>query len=236
VQGDAFDYLEHRQGDHGETIEAFGTKCGRALDLAACTAAVNAITATSPFPRGGCGGYAASLDYYVYTRGDQVGRITSGPELIAAFGTIDTPSKAFLAATGAGFSPICESSSEVRAMPEGFELTAFKFSETARQYIVYVVRVRSDGTVEIVKDTGPTSACNSVGRRPAGVARARARAGVALMRLPLWERIARRSRASRPRPSTPSKPYVASLPRTARRNACSVGRRRPRTTRCATRR
>jgi hypothetical protein len=151
----ALDYVEYRMGT--TTPISVGTKCQLASNPKACISAVATMSTTMSLGVG-CGNAPAPI-YYVFTKGDAVGRVSNIAELMGVIGTVDTPTKAVLAARVAGYSATCQSNTDIAESPTGFDLEAFKLSASG-EYIVSALHIQRDGLVLVVKDVGPTHLCD----------------------------------------------------------------------------
>ncbi len=116
------------------------------------------------------------LQHLVYTRGDEIGTVSTREEMIAFLGAIDTKEEALRIAQYEGLRAVCSASgprSGWKAVTNGFELslqTGGGCSSGGSDVDEVLVRVTSDGRSEIVsrrllREEGP---CTE-GRRPAGL-------------------------------------------------------------------
>jgi hypothetical protein len=180
------DYLELRRVnlDNGTDASvpkpvvelAAGTKCGNASAPASCTTAVDALSASSfLFPS--CGGCPGGGTYLVFTKGDEVGKVTSGAELRSFLGTIDAPAKAWLQVTNANYDINCKQG-WIREAADGYVILASKMlSDCPIQTQDVVLHVARDGSITVTDthDNPETHTC--IGRRPAGLLAGRRRSG-----------------------------------------------------------
>lgn len=146
------------------TADVVGTACSRATDKPACEkklAAIRLLGTTCDglpiVPKAAPAGAPQKLQgvcamtYLVYTRGDEVGTVTTTAEAKAFFGEIDSPQEAMFVAQLGGEIFSCDEPSPAAftAVEDGFELLAG--SRCERRF----VRVSRAGVVTLVRtETG----------------------------------------------------------------------------------
>lgn len=144
-----------------------GVLCGGASDRAACEKLVRelrrmanvcdglsvvakAAAPPSEKPRGTC-----SLTYLVYTRGDEVGTITSAPEARAFFGVIDSPQEAMYLASLEGERFTCDAATPAAyaEIADGYEV-ATSPGEPSSTCERRILQVSKAGVVRFVRKEG----------------------------------------------------------------------------------
>lgn len=159
---------------------AAGSKCSGATDPASCATRFDAL----PIDQG----WSYLGSHLAYTRGDEVGVVTTLEELKAFLGPIDTPGEAALFATeslqDAYYYVACELDPSARVVPGGFEVIAREGSTCGAGLSLDEHRlfVSTDGTVQdretaLVAVGDPNC---SIGRLTEGVSLGRPRATSAL--------------------------------------------------------
>lgn len=159
------DWLAFVNGTGSFKREA-GTRCAGATDLA-CTKKVDDAEkagdgALSPGQSGG--------SVLITTKGNDVRVVKTRAELVALFGTIDSPAKVFHLMWADGYSIQCDR--WVRTTSDGFEAIGRKTTADCDPIIEeeHRVAVRRDGTITVVERVEvdrTEGAC--IGRRPAGL-------------------------------------------------------------------
>lgn len=167
------DYVAFRTRDSIEgsairVLSAWGSPCSKAVDAAACNAALAALPIDPPLVS--ASGFDFSTGYdVIYTRADQVGRAATKDELLALLGNIDQPAEAGLVALANGHELPCGENS-VRKEGSSFVLLGtrgFGCGE-GNDVIRYEIKVTSSGVItlgeeEVVEEGDPNCA---IGRRP----------------------------------------------------------------------
>ena len=141
-----------------------GTRCAGASSKPDCETAYAALVPTTTWDRS----YQLTLhEYFVYTRGDDVGTIGSMAELGAVLGRIDTPNEAAVWLYAMNRAVQCD---KLEALPDGYLGHAQQeLSDCPITYQPLDVKVLPDGTVTETKIGQPvlTNVCS--GRRPDGL-------------------------------------------------------------------
>lgn len=172
------DAIELRQiqdfsGGTPSVLESSGTKCGKAVDNAACVAAFDAATSTQGFRLGNCADFCPSHILVVNT-GDTVKVIDTLEAAKAFLAPPDNASDAVFLASLAGYSVACGNLEEggVRSAGSGFEVLATRYTKTCDpiERTLYVLAVDGQGNVteqqsEVIESE--SGAC--IGRRPPGL-------------------------------------------------------------------
>jgi len=147
-----------------------GTPCASATNMATCTEALRALASPhSQVLYGTCGGCPAGGAFLVFTRGDEVGKVTTQGELAALVGTVESEAEAWILTTTRGYQLSCKVP-WIRRDDGGFVLPATqRISDCPIQTKDVLLRVEPDGRIEVLDEvTNPdTGAC--IGRRPAGL-------------------------------------------------------------------
>ena len=170
-----FDYLALREealdGSGAQRTEfELGTKCKTATNQAACLAALDALRGQR---QGGlfANGSWSKHGYLVYSKGDEVGKASDRAELLRLLGAIDHPAKAWMVAKEAEYGIPCIDS-WVRADGDDYLIVASDLVRSCPvQYDNVLLRVRRDGSYEVIQrtDGGMSSVC--IGRMPQGLER-----------------------------------------------------------------
>lgn len=172
------DYVEHRRyaagRPSGKPAGGVGEPCAHATDKPACMHAIEASTSTdSLWP--GCGACDNQPESLLVTRGDQVQLISNHKALLALFGAIDSPAKAYFLLASSGHEPMC-GEPWIRAAAEGFEVRAKTLtSDCPITYAELRLLVRRDGGIrELERKVLPHKPGEGgcAGRRPPGLVRA----------------------------------------------------------------
>ena len=143
----------------------WGAPCSRASDVERCKSQVAALALSSPLTRDSD---QEGTTYDVqFTRGDEIGTVTTTADLITLLGTIDTPTEAQLVAFAKGYRFSCE---EQNARTEhGRFVFLARSGGGCSDAEEFEVGVASDGTVtegaHSVVDPAPGGECTE-GRRP----------------------------------------------------------------------
>lgn len=158
---------------------AAGSKCSGATDPASCATRFDALPVDQ--------GWSYSASHLAYTRGDEVGVVTTLEDLKAFLGPIDTPGEAALLATQTleyDYYVACELDPSARVVSGGFEVIAREGSTCGAGLSLHEHRifVSTDGAVQdresvLVAIGDPSCA---IGRLTEGVVLGRPRATSAL--------------------------------------------------------
>jgi hypothetical protein len=141
-----------------------GTRCAGASSKPDCETAFAALVPTATWDRS----YQLTLyEYFVYTRGDDVGTIGSMAELGAVFGRIDTPNEAAVWLYALNRAVQCD---KLEALPDGYLGHAQQeLSNCPITYQPLDIKVLPDGTVTETKIGQPVTTNVCSGRRPDGL-------------------------------------------------------------------
>lgn len=171
------DYVELRflsvsSAREDRDIEAghIGTVCASAKDRPTCTAAKSSARAKHGWTyHGGPSQPGDQYSYFVYTRGDTVGVVSTDQELTALLGPIDDGPKAAYALLARQWDVTCAA---VARTPAGLELSHTD-SSCGPNDTKSTLRVAPSGDVSVVATTEvPSTLKCAVGRRPEGFAQA----------------------------------------------------------------
>lgn len=181
------DYLELRRLEAGQPetsrrVQSAGTPCASASDPDACAAAIAAATSEVGFAAGQCV-QLCEQSYLVVNRGQEVSVVASEEALRALLGPIDTPAEALMVVGLEGYHVRCEDEDGgVRAVGGGHEVLATRITSDCDpvETTLYELHVGEDGAVEELESEVLSSDSSCIGRRPAGLRRARAAAASAL--------------------------------------------------------
>lgn len=186
------DYMELRSsygssGNPPTVVSKSGTPCATATDAAACNASLAAVATTDGWQPNQGGGLAPYVvDYLVYTRGDEVGTVTSYDALKTFLAPVDDVHDAALLLSEnptTDYTIMCGANT-AGAVQGGFEVDA-KTGDTCGQGThldEVVVFVSAAGDLEVRQDVVLQQGdphCVS-GRRPEGLVAASRRAGDAV--------------------------------------------------------
>jgi hypothetical protein len=146
-------------------VSQWGTPCATATDVAACEAALAAPVSGEPLVTSG--GQLQVIYDVVFTRGDEVTRVSTRAALLDLLGAIDTPNEAALLAFVDHHTMPCDEDN-VRVTPDGFVLLGTQGSTCGGDIEHFEITVTSAGQVtlgesEIVEHGDPNCA---IGRRP----------------------------------------------------------------------
>ncbi|MRG94985.1 ferritin-like domain-containing protein [Polyangium spumosum] len=178
---DYMELVDIGEGGIGERrpIDSFGEKCGSATDAAACEAAIDAASSMQGFRLGDCVDFCPR-HVLVTNAADAVDVLDTKEAVLALIRPIDSEGEAVLAASLAGYRIPCNDSDEggVRAASSGFEVLGTKYTAVCDpiERTLYRLAVDADGNVTEVESAvieSEAGAC--IGRRPAGLARRKAR-------------------------------------------------------------
>jgi hypothetical protein len=165
------DYAEERfQGLPGDSIRTVGTACKTASTPTTCQAALAALSPKSGFPHDP----SSPPTYVAYTRGDEVGAITTNAEFVSILGPIDRRARASILAE-LNFHTNC-SCLNMTKVDGGFtwsETMALCDGTNDQQNTVW--KIATDGTISQLSSTRVTSPDRVIcgtGRRPEGFAAA----------------------------------------------------------------
>jgi hypothetical protein len=158
----------------GRTVrEESGTRCAGASEPQACEAAVAAVVPATYWTKGAPVGFQ---EFFVYTRGDDVGTIGSLTELQQALGNIDTPNEAAVWLYAQDRPAHCD---QLETVPDGYRAyLRAEVDDCPYTYQSVEIHVARDGTLAETPVGEPivTNAC--AGRRAEGLqVAAGARAG-----------------------------------------------------------
>jgi hypothetical protein len=160
-----------------QVVESAGVRCGGAKDAAACNAALDALRL--PGCGSGSGGRLPGdlqphCTYFVYTRGDVVGTLSTLAELRDYLGTVDNADEAILLASWEHGVPSCNGTEREGWRPApggGYEIVIVTGDGQCENKVRKRVKVASDGEVSVLstevlaRKSGPCTA----GRRPSGL-------------------------------------------------------------------
>jgi len=160
-------------------IESTGTKCASASNAATCEASLAAATSAQGFRLGDCADFCPR-QILVTNVGDAVDVLDTSEAVLALIRPIDTPGEAILAASLAGYRVACSNPDEggVRTASGGFEVLGTKYTAVCVpiERTLYLLGVDADGVVkEIDSEVIESESGVCIGRRPAGLARRKAR-------------------------------------------------------------
>jgi hypothetical protein len=156
--------------DAGAEDSAFGTPCATASNAEACKAAFASLNASdSEALFGQCGGCRPGGVYLVFTKGDEVGKVTNQRELRALVGAVETEAEAWIIALTNDYSMDC-SKPWIKTDARGFLVRATKtIGDCPVQTKDVLLLVKADGTIEIDQEVVNPAGGGCVGRRPAGL-------------------------------------------------------------------
>lgn len=136
-----------------EAARSYGVACLGASDPAACAATLAALHEEAGFQRGCLPAYCAW--YVVGTRSDEIFSLTNKDELLAFFGTVDTPEEAayVAAAHDYWFGGGDVKDSAYKAIPGGYRLIVTRLTAHCAPIITtrYLLDVKNDGTLTVLK-------------------------------------------------------------------------------------
>lgn len=144
--------------------EESGVRCSGASSKAHCEAAYEALV---PSVSWNSGGPLPVEQYFTYTRGDDVGTIGDGDQLLAVLGTIDTPNEAAVWLSIFERETHCD---DLETVLDGYVgHTQQELADCPISYQPVDVRVAPDGTLTETKygEVVETNVCS--GRRPDGL-------------------------------------------------------------------
>ncbi|MDC0749334.1 ferritin-like domain-containing protein [Polyangium mundeleinium] len=160
-------------------VATFGTKCGSASNVAMCEAAIAAATSAQGFRLGQCVDFCPR-HILVTNKGDEVEVLETKEAVLDLIRPIDTAVEAVLAAELAEYHVSCNDADEggVRASGSGFDVLGTRYTEICDPIVreLYLLRINADGNVQEIESEvieSESGAC--IGRRPAGLARRKAR-------------------------------------------------------------
>jgi hypothetical protein len=179
----SFDSIELARTEYAPPFEVYatsGTRCGTAVDAAACNAAVDAILA--PVDDSG-GELATPADGFqfgqcvdlcerhvaVLTRGDEVIAVRDAGSMLLQLGDIDTPTEAIWAVRLDGYSVGCDAETfGVREADGGYEVAATQLTSACEpvETTQYLLAVSRKAAVSVLDDSVIDSFSGCVGRRP----------------------------------------------------------------------
>ncbi len=170
-------------------LDSAGSICATATDKASCQSKTgnyrvlptNQAACDSQYPASSYGNAGCSIQYILYSRGNEIGVARTDAETKALLGRFDTVTEALWAAGGAGWGLSCSSpnvaDSQYRITPNGeYDLQLIKGDNCAPNIVTATVHVDYAGTVTVVDTaTLPTQGpCAVAGRRPEGLSMPRA--------------------------------------------------------------
>ncbi len=174
VDVEGYDGMQEQLGEP-RMLDADGQLCSGASDAAACAAAVAALPYASSI--GGPSGEFDTDSSLAYTRGDEVGGVTTLDGLLAFLGPIDAPGDAALLTVLTEHQLVCDDGNEVGARGEDWVVFTRSGGGCGEGDDVehHVLLVRADGSTKIIQteliERGDPGC--AVGRLPAGLCRAR---------------------------------------------------------------
>lgn len=154
----AVDYLALRTIDWDgwpEVVDAVGTRCGEAVDPAACSAEFGALSIESEFDIAVFSDICCEQRQLAYSRGDEVGVVASAADLDAFLGPIDAPGDAALVLLlkNPWQHLRCDAAAQLGPHEEGF--IAYTRSGSgcgAGNHVRHnVVLVRADSSIEVLE-------------------------------------------------------------------------------------
>ncbi|MDC3981048.1 ferritin-like domain-containing protein [Polyangium jinanense] len=165
--------------DEPRVVTTFGDKCGSASNVAMCEAAIAAATSAQGFRIGQCVDFCPR-HILVTNKGDEVKVLDTKEAVLALIRPIDTAGEAVLAAELAEYQIICNNTDEggVRASGSGFDVLGTRYTEICDpiERELYLLDINADGNVqEIDSEVIESESGACIGRRPAGLARRKAR-------------------------------------------------------------
>lgn len=159
--------------------DSVGTACDKATDRAACQKKLeqeSVIGATCqgivvvpkvrdvafapetvpPRPSGTC-----SAAFYAYTRGDEVGNLSTRALALEFFGTIDSPEEALFLVRLSGESLSCtaEAPAAWRATADGYDVQSSAVDECGEVTVRKILHVTAQGTITVVSSEKVSDPC-----------------------------------------------------------------------------
>jgi hypothetical protein len=180
-------YLELRKrgestGVPDQVTATAGTPCLGARDVPACEVAIAAVTSPSGFQLGQCV-QVCDESYLIINRGDEMTVVGTREAMLELLGPVDSAAEAVFAAALRGYSIRCDDpDGGVRAANGGFEVLGTKVTSGCEpvETTQYLLSIDASGQIIELETDVIDSSSGCIGRRPAGLCRARGRRASAL--------------------------------------------------------
>ncbi len=157
--------------------DSVGTACDKASDRAACQKKLEqesvigancqglvvvpkfreaAFAPQEPFRPGSC-----SASFYAYTRGDEVGNLSTRALALEFFGTIDSPEEALFLVRLSGESLSCtaEAPAAWRATADGYDVQSSAVDKCGEVTVRKILHVTAQGTITVVSSEKVSDPC-----------------------------------------------------------------------------
>jgi hypothetical protein len=171
----AYDMLQPR------IVAKDGTACAKATMQAECASKLESLRSSTgwkaaPDPRGGPV-EVYDHEYLAYTRGDEVGAVSTVPDLVQFLSPIDTVKDAALIAIANGHRIVCDGRPNGRKIADGWEIITQTGDDCGPGTGIdeHVVQVSSNGSFQVTKTVRIRKGNDmcAIGRRPEGLERTR---------------------------------------------------------------